>query len=205
MPPAERELSEAVPDESLRTSFITPADKDTLRATFENIWNDYGVQARPARARLLHRAQPRTAPSQPLLALHSLRAAARRFGEAPAPFFACTRLRSSPWAGMYGCAGCQSSLTRFAGSASGCARRRVCTSCTTPAPSRLSSASSSRSRACRLARRRMRPPWGISAPPCFARADAARRRSRRSYAIGTAAHALRAPNRQPRRAAAAHA
>ena len=54
MPPAERELSEAVPDNSLRTSFITPADKDTLRAAFENIWNDYGVQARPHRALIAH-------------------------------------------------------------------------------------------------------------------------------------------------------
>ena len=51
MPPAqEQELSEAVPDGALRTTFLTAPQKNALREAVDAFWDDYGVQARHVRA-----------------------------------------------------------------------------------------------------------------------------------------------------------
>ena len=47
MPPVrEQELSQAVPEEALRTTFLTAPQKNALREAVDAFWDDYGVQAR---------------------------------------------------------------------------------------------------------------------------------------------------------------
>lgn len=141
MPPAAQgqeqvELSEAVPANALRTSFLTAPQKNALREAFDNFWFDYGLQARHALANRAPSACCLRPPRRPACAqcAHARCVTAsfvRRFGEAQAPCSECTRSLSSLSVGF----------------AFGCARPRGCISCTTPAPSRLCSESSSRSRA----------------------------------------------------------